>query len=81
MRTSSRIPCRKIFHEMYIDAEGTAYPCRQDIFKTHPLGNAAEEGLGALWRCAFMEELRAAHSRGEYSFFPLCRNCKDWYYV
>ena len=81
MRTSKRIPCRKIFAELYVDAEGIAYPCRQDIRKTHPLGNAAEEGIPRLWRCEFMEKLRAAHAAGDYEFFPLCRECKDWYYA
>jgi len=80
MRTSARIPCRKIFTEMYIDAEGVAWPCRQDINRTRPLGNAAEEGIRALWHCRFMEDLRAAHEAGDRDFFPLCRNCKDWYY-
>lgn len=80
MRTSSRIPCRKIFTEMYIDSEGVAWPCRQDIGKTRPLGNAAEEGIPALWHCEFMEKLREAHLGGDWDFFPLCRNCKDWYY-
>ena len=81
MRTSSRIPCRKIFHELYIDASGAAWPCRQDIHRTHPLGNAAEEGAGALWRSEFMRGLRAAHAAGDYGFFPLCKDCKDWYYA
>lgn len=81
MRTSSRIPCRKIFQELYIDAEAVAYPCRQDIRRRHPLGNAAEEGIAALWHSDYMERLRAAHIAGDYDFFPLCRNCKDWYYV
>lgn len=80
MRTSKRIPCRKIFSEMYIDAEGIAYPCRQDIRRTRPLGNAAEEGVARLWRCDFMEKLREAHTRGDHDFFPLCRACRDWYY-
>lgn len=80
MRTSRRIPCRKIFTELYIDAEGVAWPCRQDIRKTQPLGNAAEKGIPALWHCEFMEKLREAHVRGDWDFFPLCRNCKDWYY-
>lgn len=81
MRTSSRIPCRKVFEELYIDAEGIAYPCRQDIRRTHPLGSAVEEGIEGVWRCAFMERLRAAQLAGDYDLFPLCRNCKDWYYV
>lgn len=81
MRTSNRIPCRKIFEELYIDAECVAYPCRQDIMKTRPLGNAAEEGVEALWHCGFMEELRAAHVAGEYGVFGLCADCKDWYYA
>ncbi|MHC4712555.1 MAG: radical SAM/SPASM domain-containing protein [Planctomycetota bacterium] len=81
MRTSARIPCRRIFNEMFIDAEGTAWPCRQDIHRTRPLGNAAEEGIPALWHCGFMEELREAHSRGDWGFWPLCLACKDWYYT
>ena len=81
MRTSSRVPCRKIFREMYVDAEGIAYPCRQDIRRTHPLGDAAAEGLSKLWRSEFMDRLRAAHVAGDWGFFPLCRGCKDWYYA
>ncbi len=81
MRTSARTPCRRIFTEMFIDAEGIAWPCRQDILRTRPLGNAAEEGIPALWHCAFMEELRDAHARGDWDFWPLCANCKDWYYT
>ncbi len=80
MRTSRRVACRKIFNEMYVDATGTAWPCRQDINRTRPLGNVAEEGVAALWHCNFMENLRAAHVAGDYDFFPLCANCKDWYY-
>ncbi len=80
MRTSQRIPCRKIFTELYIDASGTAWPCRQDIMKTRPLGDAAREGLAALWRGDFLEELRAAHLCGDWGFFTPCLACKDWYY-
>lgn len=80
MRTSERVPCRKIFTEMYIDADATAWPCRQDIHRTRPLGDAAEEGVGALWHSPFMEDLRRAHMAGDWDFFPLCRDCKDWYY-
>ena len=72
--------CRKIFPELYLDAEGMAWPCRQDIHRTAPLGDAAEEGVAAVWHCEFMEKLRAAHAAGDYDFFPLCRNCRDWYY-
>ena len=81
MRTSARGPCRKIFTEMYIDAEGIAWPCRQDIHRTCPLGSAAREGIGALWNSSFMGELRAAQLAGDFDFFPLCAECKDWYYT
>ena len=81
MRTSSRVPCRKVMTELYIDAEGIAYPCRQDILRTRPLGDAAAMGVPAVWRCEFMEKLRAAQAAGDYDFFPLCRQCKDWYYA
>jgi hypothetical protein len=81
MRTSLRGPCRRIFTELYVDAEGIALPCRQDIHRTAPLGDAAEMGVGALWHSQFMENLRAAHLAGDYDFFPLCRNCKDSYYT
>jgi hypothetical protein len=81
MRTSSRMPCRKVMTELYIDAEGIAYPCRQDIRRTRPLGDAAAMGVPAVWRCEFMEKLRAAQAAGDYDFFPLCRQCKDWYYA
>ena len=81
MRTSARIPCRKIFSELYVDAEGIAYPCRQDIRRRRPLGNTAELDIAFLWHSEFMESLRAAQMAGDYEFFPLCKGCKDWYYV
>jgi hypothetical protein len=80
MRTSKRIPCRKIFTEMYVDAEGIAWPCRQDIHRTRPLGNITEQSPADLWRGDFLEKLRSAHLAGDYDFFPLCRNCRDSYY-
>lgn len=81
MRTSTRLPCRKIFEELYIDAEGIAWPCRQDIRRTRPLGSAVREGVPALWRSEFMERLRAAQAAGDYGFFPLCKGCGEGYYV
>jgi spiro-SPASM protein len=81
LRTSARVPCRKIFEELYIDAEGVAWPCRQDILRTHPLGDARSGNIEGLWRCEFMEKLRAAHAAGDYGFWPLCETCKEWYYT
>jgi hypothetical protein len=81
LRTSARMPCRKIFEELYIDAQGVAWPCRQDILGTRPLGSACSGDIEELWHCEFMEKLRAAHAAGDYGFWPLCEKCKDWYYT
>ena len=85
MRTSSRGPCRKIFTELFVDAEGRAWPCRQDVKCTRPLGDAAEAGIPTLWHSDFLEGLREAEARraqmgGGHEVFELCRNCRDWYY-
>ena len=57
---------------------GDALLCRHDLNGEHLLGNLKEQDMKSINNK--IEEVWQAHRDGRYNKFPLCANCKKWYY-
>jgi spiro-SPASM protein len=70
-----RFPCWHLKRDLAVLLDGRVPLCREDVGLRHPMGNALEEDLQAVWDRG--EPLYLAHLRQDYP--PLCAACDEYY--
>ncbi len=76
-----RVPCKQIFRDIVIRANGEVTPCV--ITAENPdnivLGNVfTDGGVGAVWNAAPMQRLRDLHNTGKWDEISFCGPCDYW---
>jgi radical SAM protein with 4Fe4S-binding SPASM domain len=79
MSSPNRSKCRRIDKTMVIYANGDVPICSQDFNGNHLAGNLTETTLKNIWHNELFTNLRKSHLDGQFSFNPLCTNCKEWH--
>lgn len=69
-------PCRYLWDQMNVYWDGTVPACCLDYEAEQPLGDAAAQGLGEIWRGPAFGEMRMMHNAGRRDSVPLCRRCR-----
>ncbi len=76
----SRVPCKQIFRDIVIRANGDVTPCV--ITAEQPnivVGNIFNEGgVAAVWNGKRMQELRDLHNSGRWDEISFCKPCDYW---
>ncbi|MBU1626252.1 SPASM domain-containing protein [bacterium] len=75
-----RFPCRQLKEGTSILWNGDVVLCRQDFDGKYPLGNLRDQSMGEILEREKPKEIWQAHKDGRYGKFPLCADCKEWYY-
>lgn len=69
-----RVPCRKLFHELIIQADGTVPLCRENRAPEDQLGKIPEQNLEELSQIA----QKKWHEHKEETYQDSCKNCGAW---
>jgi spiro-SPASM protein len=70
-----RFPCRHTQRDLNVLIDGTVPMCREDLDRTHRLGNVFEDGIEAVWNNG-----SATHILQVREDYPeLCRQCDEYY--
>lgn len=70
-----RHPCYQLWHgPAFINYKGDFFPCCH-TWQSEPMGNVREHSVYELWNSERMQQMRAAHLRGDLSDYPDCQNC------
>ena len=75
---TQRRACKKPFEDMVIYHDGKAALCNHDWFRDPPLGDAAQDGILAVWTGGAYQAVREQHLRPETLTDPTCRHCDHW---
>ncbi|MBN1410055.1 MAG: spiro-SPASM protein [Spirochaetales bacterium] len=70
-----RIPCWHLIRDVTVLLDGTVLPCREDIKKTHVMGNILKDDLASIWSKG--EDWFMGHLREDYP--DLCKMCDEYY--
>jgi spiro-SPASM protein len=70
-----RFPCWHIKRDLVVRLDGSVTVCREDLDRSHVLGNAFEEDLSEIWDRGDTWYLR--HLDEDYP--ELCKNCDEYY--
>ncbi len=75
-----RIPCWHLSRDLAIASDGAVLTCKQDILKRNVLGSFADSS-NEIFRNTWEKNgsLAAQEGRGDYSAFPACEQCDEWY--
>ena len=69
-------PCRSLFSDMVIGADGKIGSCCYDAGLTHDLGQYPQDGtLLEIWNGLKFKALREAHNGGKRGDIPICSAC------
>ena len=63
------VPCHSGTHSLYLDPQGTVYPC---IIRDHPLGNIRDQDFAELWTSAKAQIVRRSIAAGECHCWVAC---------
>ncbi len=70
-----RHPCHQLWQgPPTVNYKGDFFPCCH-TWQSEPIGNVAEKSIYELWNSEKMQQMRAAHVRGDLSKYPDCQNC------
>lgn len=69
-----RMVCPSPFHQLYIRADGTVFPCCGD-WKQNPVGTIHEQGIIEIWKGEKLEAFRRMHIEGRRFENPACGRC------
>ncbi len=70
-----RFPCWHLKRDLNILIDGTVPLCREDLQKSHIMGNIFEDAIDFIWKNG--EALYINHLDGDYP--DLCRGCDEYY--
>lgn len=74
-----RVPCADLWFKMVIDWNGRVQMCCFDWSYDNQISEGITENwLVEAWHGKKMQELRAAHSKGNFGITNLCDNCDSW---
>lgn len=73
-----RIPCKRLFNNMIVLADGRVIPCCRDNGDEFDLGNLGDSSLAEIWNSPEYEAMREAQLLGDYGRFPMCASCDTW---
>jgi radical SAM protein with 4Fe4S-binding SPASM domain len=76
--TPERHPCTAPWLYVFVDSDGSVYPCCSDSFLTMNMGNLREQSLRDIWLGEPYQKLRAAMLAGDLSEHPTCAKCNNW---
>jgi len=79
MAPPGRQPCRRLFENMSILADGSVTICPQDFTGQCIIGNAFETPLTELWQAQALQQVRQSHQEGNFQITDLCGACKEWH--
>lgn len=69
-------PCRSLFSDMVIGADGKIGSCCYDVGFTHDLGQHPQDGtLLEIWNGPKFRVLREVHNAGKRGNIPICAGC------
>jgi radical SAM protein with 4Fe4S-binding SPASM domain len=74
-----RYSCRQWRAGLYVLADGSVVPCREDVDGEQALGRV-EDGLRAIWTGEKSARFHNLHERGQWDEDSFCASCKEWYY-
>jgi len=63
------VPCHSGTHSLYLDPQGTVYPC---IIRDRPLGNIRDQDFSELWTTANAWEVRRSIAAGDCHCWVAC---------
>ena len=75
---TQRRPCKKPFEDLVIYHDGKAALCNHDWFREPPLGDAAKDGIRAVWENDNYRGIREQHLNPDRLCDPTCRHCDHW---
>ena len=79
---SSRIPCKQLFRDIVIRANGDVTPCvitSEDPDPDLTFGNIfTDGGVRAVWHGSRFNEWRRLHEQGKWGEIPYCSSCDYW---
>ncbi|MBI3553518.1 MAG: radical SAM protein [Elusimicrobia bacterium] len=76
-----RVPCKQIFRDIVIRANGDVTPCviTSENPDENTLGNIFRDGgVRGVWNGAAMQRLRDLHNGGKWDEIPFCGPCDYW---
>ena len=77
---SGRGPCRVLWRNLSVHADGKVSACCHDSEDELIVGDVARgETLQEIWHGAPLRRLRRLHLEGRFDELPICRACKNWY--
>jgi hypothetical protein len=79
MAPPRRRPCRRLGDRFVIRADGLALACDQDIHGRLPVSHIENATLAQMWLGHAFQQLRNAHTAGEWNRIDPCANCREWH--
>lgn len=72
-----KYPCHYLWRgPLYVKHNGDIYPCCQSyMLDGHPIGNAGEQSLAAIWDSEEMQRMRRLHAAGRAGEIDICSRC------
>jgi radical SAM protein with 4Fe4S-binding SPASM domain len=74
----SRSPCRMLWRNLSVHADGKVSACCHDSEDELIVGNVADEDLHGIWHGDKLNFLRKLHMENNLDGIPICQKCKVW---
>src|SRR5262249_25866989 len=78
MQPPRRSACRRIDSRLTILSDGSIVACEQDVLGKNSLGKVGVDSIREVWLNR-VGAMRADHSSGAWTKYPLCAACKEWH--
>jgi MoaA/NifB/PqqE/SkfB family radical SAM enzyme len=77
-KITKRYPCLYPWERLTLDPKGYLAFCPTDWEYKSPFVNFQNYSIGEAWRGEFMQKLRQAHLKNDFSCHGFCGQCPDW---
>jgi radical SAM protein with 4Fe4S-binding SPASM domain len=74
----SRSPCRMLWRNLSVHADGKVSACCHDSEDELIIGNVEDEDLHEIWHGDKLNFLRKLHMENNLDGIPICQKCKVW---
>ncbi len=76
-----RKPCRRIFQQLLLSADGRVAACDQDMLRTIDAGAGLVGGadIQSVWKGRPLRELRTVHRENRWQEIGVCAACREWH--
>lgn len=78
LKTTKRYPCVYPWERLILDPKGMLAFCPADWTYSSPAGDFRTSTIKETWKGKFMEKLRQAHLKNDFSCHGFCGQCPDW---